>query len=583
MASGAGMNKDYFVPRMFYKMLIPSVISSIGFAFSDMADALVVGQRMGEDGLAAISLCLPVFMLMNIIMYAFGTGGGVKFSGQLGANNEKGAVQCFNRILRVSLVFGVIFAAVANIFAPQVLAVLGAGAKGTPLYGACETYMRIISLGAPFMILNIVLSDFLRNDNNEVIAARGFIIGNITDLLLNVVLVLIFNFGTAGAAVSTVIGSTVAIICYLPAITGKKANVIKIERTDADIKQVVSCFRTGFSTSVQNLFQFIFLLVVNRIMLSLGGGIYVAIFDVIYNASLVIIYLCEGTSEAAQPLVSAFAGEQSEEDCRQIRRLSIISSLIFGGIAAALIFIFAKYVAYAFGISNAALNDAVYAIRIYCLGAAFVAMNIILSRYCQAKEDNRSAFISVLLKSLVVAVPCVFLFSLLGAKFIWFNFPMSEAVSFFLFMLYYRAAEKKRARFDENRIYRVTVSGQENEISELLDGCGEFCDKWNAKTNQKYYVMLIIEEIVASIMRNALVNVSDGKIRITLIAAEDGDFTLHVLDNAVEFNPLSLHSKKKTDTADFDIDEVSILLIKKKVKKYLYRQCNGFNSLSVRI
>lgn len=579
----ADMKKDYFVPRMFIKMLVPSVISSVGFALSDMADAFVVGRRMGETGLCAISLCLPVYMLMNIIMNGFGIGGGVKFSQKLGANNEKQAVQCFNRIWRVSLFFGLLFALSANIFAPQVLAVLGAGEKGTRLYAACETYMRIISLGAPFMILNIVLSNFLRNDNNEVIAARGFVIGNITDLLLNFLLVLVFNLGTAGAALSTVIGSAVAIICYAPAIVGKKKNVIKVTRTDIDIGQVFSCFKTGLSTSVQNLFQFVFLLVVNRIMLTLGGEGYVAVFDVIYNASFFIIYLCEGTAEAAQPLVSAFAGEQSEEDCRIVRRLSVIYSVVLGGAAAILIFVFARVISLAFGISGSVLNEAVFAIRIYCTGFAFIALNIILSRYCQAMEENKSAFVSVLLRGLVVAVPCVILFSLLGEKYIWFNFPVAEAVSFALFLVYYGFTEKKKTRFDENRIYRVTVQGQNTEITALLDSCEEFCDKWNANTTQKYYVMLIIEEIVASIIRNALVTVPDGKIRITLIAMENGDFTLHVLDNAVEFNPLSLHTKNKTDENDFDRDEVSILLIKKKVKKYLYRQCSGFNSLTAQI
>ena len=69
------MKKDYFISKMFFKMLIPSLISSAGFALSDIADALVVGRRMGETGLAAISLCLPIYMLMNVVTDAFGIGG----------------------------------------------------------------------------------------------------------------------------------------------------------------------------------------------------------------------------------------------------------------------------------------------------------------------------------------------------------------------------------------------------------------------------------------------------------------------------------------------------------------------------
>ena len=567
---------------MFYKMLIPSLISSVGFALSDMADALVVGQRMGETGLAAISLCLPIYMLMNVITDAFGIGGGVRFSGLLGEGNEDEAVRCFNRILKTAFSTGLLFAVTVNLLAPQILFILGAGEKGTQLYSSCQIYMRIISGGAPLMILNVIFLNFLRNDNNEVIAARGFIIGNITDFSLNIILVLVFDLGTAGAAASTVIGSAVAIICYLPAILGKKRNVLRISRAGLDLRQTFSCFRIGFSTSVQNLFQLILLLTVNRIMLNLGGAAHVAVFDVIYNASFFIIYLCEGTAEAAQPLISTFAGEQSEDDCRQVRRLSVVFSVVISCITAALIIVFAKDIALVFGISSEILPTAVYAIRIYCTGAVFMALNIILSRYCQSREDDRSAFVGVLLKGILVPMPCIILFSLLGDTAVWFAFPVSEAAAFALFMLYYVIAGKKRVRFDENRVYRVNLSGKNAEISALLDGCEEFCDKWSANSSQKYCVMLVIEEIVTSIVRNALGHTPDGKIRITLIAMPDGDFTLHVLDNATEYNPLSGAGKAGHQT-DFDIDEVSIILIKKKAKKYLYRQCTGFNSLTVQI
>ena len=262
--------------------------------------------------------------------------------------------------------------------------------------------------------------------------------------------------------------------------------------------------------------------------------------------------------------------------------MSVVFSVVISCITAALIIVFAKDIALVFGISSEILPTAVYAIRIYCTGAVFMALNIILSRYCQSREDDRSAFVGVLLKGILVPMPCIILFSLLGNTAVWFAFPVSEAAAFALFMLYYVIAGKKRVRFDESRVYRVNLSGKNAEISALLDGCEEFCDKWSANSSQKYCVMLVIEEIVTSIVRNALGHTPDGKIRITLIAMPDGDFTLHVLDNATEYNPLSGTGKAGHQT-DFDIDEVSIILIKKKAKKYLYRQCTGFNSLTVQI
>ena len=263
--------------------------------------------------------------------------------------------------------------------------------------------------------------------------------------------------------------------------------------------------------------------------------------------------------------------------------MSVAGSVLLSGTAAVLICAFAGYIARVFGISEEALPTAAYAMRIYCTGTAFIALNIILSRYCQSREDGKSAFVGVLLKNLLVAVPCVIYFSALGSRWIWLAFPVSEAISFTFFLLYYGIAQKKKTQFDESRICRITLSGNDAEISALLDRSEELCDKWQAQPSQKYYVTLVIEEIVASIVRNALGHSSDGKIRVTLIAESNGDFTLHILDNAIEYNPLSRRVRGKTNRTDFDIDEVSVLLIKKKTKKYLYRQFTGFNSLTVRI
>ena len=60
--------KDRFTGAMFRSMLGPAVLSSLGLAFGDAADAVVVGQRMGATGLAAVGLALPVITGMSYLM-----------------------------------------------------------------------------------------------------------------------------------------------------------------------------------------------------------------------------------------------------------------------------------------------------------------------------------------------------------------------------------------------------------------------------------------------------------------------------------------------------------------------------------
>ena len=575
--------KDYFIPKMYRRLLIPSLFSSLGFAFADMADAFVLGQRIGETGLAAISIVLPVFMLINIFMDGFGIGGSIRFSQLLGEGKREDAVGCFNRIWTVVLFVGIALGLLANLFAPQILSLLGARESDSELYAACESYMRIIALGSPALMLNIVFSNFLRNDDNAGLAAVGFLIGNATDIILNIILVLFLGLGTAGAALSTVTGSVVAICIYLPGILTKKANILKIQIVKQDFKEIGYCFKTGFSTSVQHVFQFVFLIVINNLLMNLSGKDGVAVFDLVYNVSFLIIYLINGAAEAAQPLVSTFCGENNDEDCKTVLRLVKRYGIVICTLVSALLFIFAKNTALAFGISETLAPLAVYAIRIYCIGYAFVVLNIIYEQYYHAKENFRVAFFISLMKRFAVLIPCALVLCRLGIYAVWFMFPVSEFISLTLFYLYRHIRYKDEAQFDKSRILRRTVENQNQDLSNLLTESQAFCEQWNADVQQQYYVTLIIEELCTTIIRNAIKNDPCGKIRITLLAMPDGDFRLNVLDNAVKFNPFSIHSVKDSESKDFDFDEISINLVKKKAKKFMYRQCSGFNSLVVQI
>lgn len=574
--------RDFFIPKMFYRMLIPSVISSFGFALADMADALVVGSRLGETGLAATSLALPVYMLINLFMDGFGIGGSVYFSQKLGEGDTEQARNCFNRTWTAVLAFGLIIAAVINIFPQQCLGLLGTVPSDGEVYTACLDYIRIVALGAPLLMLNVVFANFLRNDNNAKLASVGFLIGNTCDILLNIVFVIFLDLGTKGAALSTVTGSLIAVIIYMPGIIGNKAGVIKIQRFVPNLRQVMRFFRTGFSTSSKHLLQLVFFLVINRLLMEKSGESGVAVFDIVYNVSFFTTYLYEGISEAAQPLVSTFTGENNESDCKYVLHLSKIWALILGFFVTVLIAVFAKGISAFFGISESLISESCAAVRIYCIGFAFAALNIINEKYYQSKDIFLPSFIIVLMREFALLIPCAIILSEFDFPAIWFMYPLTEFMTSVIFALTRRFTVKK-TEYDQCRILRIMIDNSQDSIESALSQSRSFCESLGADTKQEFAVTLVIEEICMSIIRNAMKNMPGGKIRITLNALENGDFALNILDNAVEFNPFSFMTKKIKNENDFDIDEISMSMIKSKTKKFMYRKSSGFNSLSVRI
>lgn len=67
----------FFVDGAFRRFFIPSLLSNLGLALGGMVDCLVVGSKLGPNGLSAISLGIPVYMFYNLLSYGFSIGGSI--------------------------------------------------------------------------------------------------------------------------------------------------------------------------------------------------------------------------------------------------------------------------------------------------------------------------------------------------------------------------------------------------------------------------------------------------------------------------------------------------------------------------
>ena len=208
--------RDHFAGSMLARGMAPCMISALGLAAADMADAVVIGRRMGETGLAAVSLSLPVFMVINLFMHGFGSGGSIRFARLLGEGQEKEAQKSFSMVMETAVAMGILLAIVERLLLPELLGILGAPAENPELYQASRTYVQIIVMGTPLFFISYILQYYLRNDDLQRLAGFGFTVGNGADILLNILLVLVLHQGVAGAAWATLAGQLITIFCGFP-------------------------------------------------------------------------------------------------------------------------------------------------------------------------------------------------------------------------------------------------------------------------------------------------------------------------------------------------------------------------------
>lgn len=572
-----------FAGQMLLRGMAPCMMAAVGLAAADMADAVVIGQKMGETGLAAISLSLPVFMVINLFMHGFGGGGSIRFSHLLGEGQEKKAEESFSMIMETAVALGIVLAAAGNWFLPGLLSLLGASSRQERLYAACREYVQIIVSGTPLFFISYILQYYLRNDDRQKLASFGFTVGNGGDILLNILLVLVLHQGAAGAAWATLAGQMITIVIFFIGLRSGKHH-LRFSLRLPDIRHVLTCFRVGLSASVQYVFQMIFLLIANNSLVRMGQENGVAVFDLLQNASYLVIYLYDGVSKAAQPLISTFAGEHNTQG----RRRTVAYSYLWGtaaGAAAVLFFLtMPQTICRIFGLTDpAAMAMGVRALRIYSAGALFAGISILTEYFYQACENETPAFVIAALRGAVVLIPCTILFSVLGLEFFWWLFPVTEMVSVILFFGWVRLFHIKMDNMDLNRVFCRTISGENREIGKLTDEMEKFCEKWGADPGQTYFCIMSAEEVCLSIISNGFGQEGEGYIQVTLVAAEDGSMELHIRDSAVSFNPFSLETGQMDESGEFDMDAIGIFVIKQKAKEFFYRRYQGFNTLVIKI
>ena len=560
------------------------MLSSAGWALSDMADAVVVGQRMGATGLAAISLILPVYMINCMVAHGLGLGGSIQFSTLLSNGQEAKAKKVFSAILLGAAVCSLSTAVFGNLFITQLLALLGTVMEDGDLFYSTRDYLQILLMAAPLFYLSNILNYFLRNDSCQKVASVGSVTGNICDIALNIFFVLGMNMGTRGAALSTAVGQVITISIYLGGLW-KREHHLHMELPGKEAMGVIlSCMRDGMATSVQYLYQMIFFLICNNILIRMSGESGVAVFDLVQNTSYLILYLYEGTARAMQPILSTYHGEHNYQGRRYASVLGFLSGILAGSLMIGLVVLFPKYFCLLFGIRDGILQTAaIRALRIYGLGAFFAGISILTCNYYQSCEKFLAPFLIETMRGIAVLLPCTILFSNFGIDNFWWLFPITEISTCAIFLIWKKLAHYAVEEEDSKRVFQYTIEGNATDLVEVCQGLEGFCEQWGADMKQQYFVVMALEELGMAILTHGIQENAKGYIQITVIAGQDGKFKFHLRDNAVKFNPFSLETEKVGALEGVNMDAMGILVLKEKAEDFYYQRYQGFNSLVLTI
>ena len=276
------------IAKNILSLALPMTLAQLINVLYSIVDRIYIGHipHTSAEALTGIGLALPIITIINAFANLFGMGGAPLCSIARGGYEEKKAEQIMGNSFSMLLLTGGALTVICLAFKKPLLVLFGASPATLPY---ADTYLTIYLLGTIFVMISLGMNNFINSQGFGKIGMFTVLIGAVLNIILDPILIFIFNMGVQGAAIATVISQGISAFWVLKFLTGKKAtlklNFQAMRLKGKIILDIILLGTAGFIMYVTNgIVQ-----IVCNIMLSIhGGDLYIRIMTVI-NLSLIHI------------------------------------------------------------------------------------------------------------------------------------------------------------------------------------------------------------------------------------------------------------------------------------------------------
>lgn len=317
------------VRSLFFRFYGPSLVSMASIALHQIINGIILGQQLGKEALAAISLYTPVLFVFIAFVLAVMIGGGILFSKRVGAQRYDEARQVFRFCTTLVLLVSALITLSAPFITPFLVSQLAAGQSPLIVQYTTEcTFWSMIFL--PAFLLRVLWGGFLANDNAPDVSRNASMLSALVNIGLDVLLVIVFPFGVAGAAIATGLALLVGLAYLFVRIRNRNGHLdlrrFRFTLRFADWRELL---RSGFPSFVSELSVAVGFLLINRNLLPYGT-LAVSAFGVVNLLSNLFLRLFTASMLAVQPIMAFNIGARNPRRVLETLRFALIFSFAVG-------------------------------------------------------------------------------------------------------------------------------------------------------------------------------------------------------------------------------------------------------------
>ena len=434
------------VPRLIWRLAIPTIISMLVSSIYNTADTFFVSQ-LGTSAAGAVGVVFSVMAIIQAIGFTIGMGAGNILSRQLGAKEDEEATITASTGFAFALVLSLLLSIFGIAFQKDLMRLLGATETILPY---AEAYAEYIFLGCPVMCLSFVMNNYLRAEGKAMYGMIGITIGGVLNIFLDPIFIFTLGFGTAGAAMATALSQLISFCILLSFfLRGKSSVRISLMKVSKDIKLYLKIVLIGLPTLMRQGLASIASVALNVAAAAFGDAA-VAAMSITGRIMMFAFSAMLGFGQGFQPVSSFNYGAKRFDRVRLATKYTAFVGTILMLCVSALCIILAPAIMKAFRKDDLeVIAIGVYALRAQALLLPLTGIVTATNMGLQSTGNAVPATVLAMARQGIFFIPLILILpGFAGLKGVALSQPISDGLTFiialFFFASFLRMLKKKK-------------------------------------------------------------------------------------------------------------------------------------------
>ena len=229
---------------------IPLLLGNLFQQLYNAVDSVVVGNYIGAQALAAVGSSAPVINLLVSFFMGLAVGAGVIISRYFGARKKEELHIAVHTSLALTFTAGLVMTLIGVLISPYVLQWVG---TPSDVMESSVLYLRIYFLGILSVMVYNMGSGILRAVGDSRNPLYFLIVSSVTNIILDMLFVIVFHMGIAGVGWATLIAQTIsAVLTMLLLMRTKEEYQVKLKHIRFHKHMLYEIVRLGLPSGLQN-------------------------------------------------------------------------------------------------------------------------------------------------------------------------------------------------------------------------------------------------------------------------------------------------------------------------------------------